>query len=119
MRQANKIMVIKNAAQMGGVFYFFLDFDGFLNSLYSISADVNANNAEAAVINPEIRPFENHANKTTDKINTIVMPRFLANTFSIFSKVFMFLPFRLDVFIISQNMNYCIYKKRPRKPWSF
>ena len=78
---------------MGGAFYYFFFDDGFLNSLYSISADVNANSADAAVISPEIRPFENHANKTIDKINTIVIPRFLANTFSIFSKVFILLPF--------------------------
>ena len=84
------------------MFYFFLDLDdGFLNSLYNISADVNANNADAAVIKPEIRPFENHANKQIANIRTIVMPRFLANTFKIFSKVLIFSSFRLYVCIIS------------------
>ena len=74
--------------------YFFLDFDaGFLNSLYSISPDVNAKNADAAVIKPEINPPENHANRQTDKIKTIVSPKFFAKTFKIFSKVLIFIPF--------------------------
>ena len=74
--------------------YFFLDFDaGFLNSLYSISPDVNAKNADAAVIKPEIKPPENHANRQTDKIKTIVSPKFFAKTLKIFSKVLIFIPF--------------------------
>ena len=105
---------------MAVFFYFFLDFDaGFLNSLYSISAEVNASNAEAAVINPGIRPSENNANNTIANIKTMVIPRFLANTFSIFSKVFMFLPFVWMLLLYHKKIYFYTIKKNDHKLWPF
>lgn len=100
--------MIKKYRPIGRCFYFFLDFDdGFLNSLYSISADVNANSADAAVIKPGIKPLENQANKQIAKIKTIVIPKFFANTFSIFSKVLILfsLSFGWNNYIIKMCKN--------------
>jgi len=98
----------KNTAENSAVFFYFLRLAGALAgakdlySRYNNSQHVYAINADNAVIKPANKPSENTANKMIAANNTMVSPRFFAKTAISFLIAFIFFPFILVTFIISQ-----------------